>query len=345
MTDDPKRRRGGPTSRDVARALNIAQSTVSRAFTAGASISPALRSNIYATAEQIGYRPNLLARGLIAGRSRLVAVVLARQTNLLYPELLYELSGRLAEHGYQALLFPVDDDSQAASTDAAIAATIDKILAYRVDAVFSTGVINDRQASAIIGHHLPLVMFNRVFDLPVSSVSCDFEADARDLTRRLLASGHSVLGLVAGRVGSPVSEDVIRGVDAVAAQEGATVHRVHAAYAYESGADAVDALLDLAGRLPTALICVNDTVAAGCLDHLRDRYRAPVPDEVAVVAFEGSGPSGWRGYRLSGMRQPVAEMTAAAVELLLDTIERPTRNPERRLLRASLVQGSTAILG
>lgn len=334
MTNDRKRAApNGATSRDVANALNIAQSSVSRAFTPGASISPDLKRRILQMAEQVGYRPNLLARGLIAGRSKLIAVVLARQTNLLYPELLYELSGRLADEGYQVLLFPTDDDG-------AIENTIERVLAYRVDAVLSTGVISEAQARLIVGD-VPLVMFNSSFDLPISSVACDFCAGAKELASRLMRAGHDRLGLICGPKGSYVSEQVRRGVRAAVDAEGRHLATVEAPYAYESGAVALDALVR-GDPAPTAIICVNDTVAAGCLEHIRVQRAAKVPRDISIAAFEASGPAGWRGQQLTGMRQPVEEMTAAAVEILLAQIADPDRVPEQRLLRPRFVKGVTA---
>ena len=331
-------RSAAATSRDVARELDIAQSTVSRAFTPGASISPSLRTRIHETAERLGYRPNLLARSLIAGRSKLIAVVLARQTNLLYPELLYELSGRLAERGYQVLLFSTEDDG-------AIANTIERILAYRVDGVLATGVIDEDQAQAIVAHELPLVMFNRTFDLPISSVACDFAAGARDLVRGLARAGHRHIGLVAGPRHSFVSSEVERGVaTAVAAAAETTLTCVRMPYAYDAGSDAVESF-GLSSDFPSAIICVNDTVAAGCLDHLRQQGERSIPDDVSIVTFEGSGPAGWRGYQLTGMRQPIRQMAVAAVDILLDQITNEYHVAEHRLLAARFVEGTSAKLG
>lgn len=330
---------GPVTSRDVAKALNISQSTVSRAFTPGASVSPALRERIYAAAEKVGYRPNLLARGLIAGKSNLVGVVLARQTNLLYPELLYELSGRLSERGYQVLLFPT-------AQDAPVQDVIDRIWAYRVDAVLATGVLGEPDVQAFDKHGLPLVMFNRVFDMPISSICCDFAAGARDLTSRLLRAGHRDIGLISGHEDSYVGGEVERGVrSAIARHDDVRLTVVHADYAYASAASALDDLIRSAGGVPGAILCVNDTVAAGCLDQLRGPLGKHVPDDVSLAAFGGFGPSSWGSYQISGMVQPMEAMTTAAAEMLLERVADTTRSAERRLFLPSLSIGATARLG
>lgn len=327
---------GTATSRDIARELKVSQSTVSRAFTPGASISPALREKIYAVAERIGYRPNLLARSLIAGRSNLIGLVFQRETNLLYPELLYELSGRLSERGHQVLLFTIGEGES-------VHDAIDRIWSYRVDAVLATGIVDEEEAAAFDQHGLPLVMFNRVFDLPVSSVSCEFAAGARDLVARLIKAGHHEIGLIGGPEGSFVGAEVERGARAALKGQG-DLRIVHVDYRYESAVEAL-AMLQQGGKpLPRALFCVNDTVAAGCLDHLRGVMGLSVPGDISVVTFGGFGPARWQSYRLAGMEQPMAQMTAAAVDLLLNQVGDSARGVERRSFLPTLMEGDTAQL-
>lgn len=326
------------TSRDVADALGISQSTVSRAFTPGASISPALRERIHATAARLGYRPNLIARSLNAGESKLVGFVLSRQTNLIYPELVYELSGGLSERGYQLLLFTVPDDGD-------VTKTVERIWSYRVDAVLSTGVLDERQAQLFEPHALPLVMLNRVLNLPVSSVSCDFAGGAAGLVQRLLETGHRRFVLVAGPETSFVSAEVEAGVRrGLARAAGASLDVIAAEYQYECGRDAIARLAGEPEGLPDAVVCVNDTVAAGCLDQLRGPLGKNAPKDLSLVAFEGFGPATWESYQITGMRQPMAEMTASAIDVLLARIGHPERSVERRSFLPIFVPGATARL-
>lgn len=324
------------TSRDLAEAMKVSQSTISRAFTPGASISDGLRARIHAAAEEIGYRPNMLARSLNARDSKLIGFILARSTNLLYPELLYELSGRLAERGYQLLLFPIPEDGKAVDL-------VDQVRSFRVDAVFSTGVLVERQAASIVRHAVPLVMLNRVPKPPISSVSCDFVYGTQELTRRMLTLGKRRFGLVSGMPASAVGqvvESTLR--QALAECPGTSLTVVHTEYQYESGLDAADRLATAEGGLPEAVIVVNDTVAAGCLDRFRLGMGLRLPQDLSLLSFEAYGPSTWEGYQITGMRQPIGEMASAAVDLLLQLVNNPARSPEQRTFQPSFYPGATA---
>ena len=93
------------TSYDVAELAGVSQSAVSRVFQDGASASKDMRDRVLSAANKLGYRPNAIARGLITQRSNMVAVVITRQTNLYYPEVLVQLTQRFSECGIRVLLF------------------------------------------------------------------------------------------------------------------------------------------------------------------------------------------------------------------------------------------------
>ena len=97
------------TSQDVARLAGVSQSAVSRVFTPGASVSPAMAAKVREAADQLGYRPNVLARSLITGRSRIIGLVVAYLENQFYPMALEQLSRALQAEGYHILIFMAEN--------------------------------------------------------------------------------------------------------------------------------------------------------------------------------------------------------------------------------------------
>ena len=93
------------TSADVARLAGVSQSAVSRVFTPGASASKKTVEKVRAAADQLGYRPNSLARAMVSGRSRIIGLVVAYLENHFYPEALEKLSNALQARGYHVLMF------------------------------------------------------------------------------------------------------------------------------------------------------------------------------------------------------------------------------------------------
>ena len=106
------------TSQDVARLAGVSQSAVSRVFTPGASVSPAMAAKVREAADQLGYRPNVLARSLITGRSRIIGLVVAYLENQFDPMALEQLS-RALQADCILLIMASLSDAQAAELEAA----------------------------------------------------------------------------------------------------------------------------------------------------------------------------------------------------------------------------------
>ena len=98
------------TASDVAEKAGVSKWTVSRAFTSGAYISPDSRKRVMKVAEQLGYRPNLLARSLTKKRSNMVGLVVDEFTNLNILPVLNEVTRQLQRKGYSTMLLNINAD-------------------------------------------------------------------------------------------------------------------------------------------------------------------------------------------------------------------------------------------
>ena len=104
--------KGKVTSGDVAKLARVSQSAVSRAFNEGASVSDDMRARVHKAARKLGYRPNAIARAMISGQSRLIAVLVAYLDNQFYPIVLEQLSRALQDKGFHVLLFMAETGRQ-----------------------------------------------------------------------------------------------------------------------------------------------------------------------------------------------------------------------------------------
>ncbi|MEC9403674.1 MAG: LacI family DNA-binding transcriptional regulator, partial [Pseudomonadota bacterium] len=117
------------TSVDVARKAGVSQSAVSRYFTPGASVSKKMAEKIRIAADELDYRPNVLARAMITGKSRIIGLIVYYFENQFYPEAVEKLSIALQENGYHVLLF------MASNTINDVEPVIQEIMGYRVDGI------------------------------------------------------------------------------------------------------------------------------------------------------------------------------------------------------------------
>jgi DNA-binding LacI/PurR family transcriptional regulator len=147
------------TSLQVARQAGVSQSAVSRVFTPGASVSEATRDKVLRAANQLGYRPNVLARAMITGKSRIIGLVVAYLENQFYPEAVEKLSVALQEQGYHVLVF------MAAATVGDVEPVMREILDYQVDGIVLASVsMSSHLAARCDDAGIPVVLFNRAQD-------------------------------------------------------------------------------------------------------------------------------------------------------------------------------------
>jgi DNA-binding LacI/PurR family transcriptional regulator len=288
-------------------------------------------------AQELGYRPNAIAQGLITRRSNMVAIVISNLTNLHYPEVLAELTTRLSQRGIRVLLFSLSSESE-------IDEVLEQVLRYQVDGAIVAARLDADQLQAVGRAGIPLILYNReCSEAPASSVSCEFAAGETMLVDSLVAGGARRFAIIGGPTDSTVGEARVRGALerlAIAGIDSVPVERGD--FSYEGGEAATVRLLS-AGPLD-AIIAANDTMALGAMDAARLQYSLSIPEDLSVVGFDGVGPARWGSYSLTTVRQPVGRMAEAAVTMLLDRVEDPSIGPERRLFSGDLVRGSTARL-
>ena len=326
------------TSADVARHAKVSQSAVSRTFTPGASVSDETRRRVIASAEALGYRPNALARAMISGRSRLIALLVAYLDNQFYPIVLERLSRALQSRGYHVLLFMTDPGDQDR--------VVEQILQYRVEGiVMASATLSSNLARECAETGIPVVLFNRfVPSSPASSVTSDNWEGGRLVARFLADGGHRRIAFIAGAEDASTNRDREGGFVAGLLECGLTVFsRAVGDFDREKAACAARELF-AASRRPDAVFVANDHMAFAVVDVLRDELGLKVPDDVSVVGYDDVPHAAWGGYRLTTVAQPADAMIEATVRILGEQIEEGAVRQKAAMLPARLVvRGSARI--
>ena len=318
------------TSLDVARLAGVSQSAVSRCFTAGASVSEAMRNKVQEAARKLGYQPNAHARSLITGRSRIIGLVLSALENLYYPAVLERLAKRLQQDGYHLLIFIGDN---ANSDD-----LVEEILQYNVDGiVLGATTLSSALAQRCADASIPVVLFNRIMASgsagAVSSVRSDNVGGGRDIARFLVASGHQRIAYIAGREDSSTNLERERGFRDGLAELGQRIYaRAIGNYDVAQARQAARDLFGHAADRPDAVFVAGDQMAIAVLDTLRHELGLAVPHDVSVVGFDNVPQAAWASYELTTFEQPVEPMVEATVALLQGYLRQTQTPPSRNLV-------------
>ena len=326
------------TSLDVARHAGVSQSAVSRVFTPGASVSRQMADRVRASAEELGYRPNVLARSMITGKSRLIGLVVAYLDNQFYPEILEKLSTRLQAQGYHVLVF------MAQRTAGDIDAVLQEILDYQVDGIVLASVaISSSLAERCDAVGIPVVLFNRdQKDNRFSTVTSDNFASGRALADFLVAGGHRRIAYIAGWEGASTQRDREAGFRAGLAAHGRELFaRGVGNFQSDTAAAAAVEMFSESDR-PDAVFVANDHMAFAVMDVLRHRLGLRVPEDVSVVGFDDVQLAAWPSFDLTTVRQPSGRMVEATVTALMNKIERQDAAPQQVQVDAKLIVRGSA---
>ena len=328
------------TSAEVARRAGVSQSAVSRVFTPGASASPSTIEKVRKAAAELGYRPNVLARAMVSGKSRIIGLVVAYLENYFYPEALEKLSNALQAKGYHVLIF------MARQTADNVDDVVDEILDYQVDGIIAASVaLSSDLAQRCREAGVPIVFFNRTQgDRAFSAVTSDNRAGGRRVAEFLAAGGHRRIAHVAGWEGASTQAEREAGFREGLAAAGLPLHaRAVGNFVLDQARDAARALFAAPER-PDAVFVANDHMAFGVMDVLRYELGLSVPGDVSVIGFDDVPPAAWPAYDLTTVRQPAERMVAETVDLLLGQIDTPGGPVRRAVIDAPLVVRSSARL-
>ena len=308
------------TSQQVAELAGVSQSAVSRVYTPGASASKKTTAKVHKAAATLGYRPNVLARAMVSGKSRIIGLVVAYLENQFYPDAIEKLSTQLQENGYHVLIF------MASKTAGNIDSVVDEILDYQVEGIIVASVaLSSQLADRCRTAGIPIVLFNRSQDGEgLSCVTSDNFSGGAKAARFLLAGGHKKIGYIAGWEGASTQRDREFGFTAALQQAGSTL------FAREVGDFSMEKAIEATRRMflndaafkdrPDAVFVANDHMAFAVMDTLRFELGLRIPEDVSVISYDDVTAAAWPAYNLTTVRQCADQMVQETVRILMEQI-------------------------
>jgi LacI family transcriptional regulator len=331
------------TLRDVARRAEVHPGTVSRALNVEtrALVNEETARRVINAAEELGYKPNPMARGLKTNRSYTVGVLIPDLTNPLFPPIVRGIEDRLGEAGYTSLIANTEDDPERERAD---------VLALRtrqVDGFIAATARRDQDLlseMAAAGERVVLVN-RRLPDGSLPAVTGDDREGVRLAVEHITGLGHTRVAHLGGPQELSTGNQRYRGFLDAMGTAGMTVDeklvRFGHAFTEAEGARVCRELLE-DGAAFTAILAGNDLMALGCYDVLEERgLRCPA--DVSVIGFNDMRFADRFNPPLTTIRLPHYEIGAAAAELLLECLQDPDVEPHQVTLAPSLVvRASTA---
>ena len=314
MPDAPVR---PPTIRDVARVAGVSKSLVSLVFTNGDNVSGERRLRVLHAAAQLGYRPNLVAQSLSAGRRDIVAILVSNLHNPLFAEIVGAAKARLAEAGRRTMIMSaqVDDGAGGAVLDRD---NLDVLRDLRPSGLIAVGTIPDFRELAALTAMIPTVVASAIdaTDDVVATVRTDDDAGLDLVIAHLAARGVERIAFVGGDGGTVAAAREAAFRAAVEARQfGGRAWVEPAAFTEEGVREAVERLL-AEDRLPQAIVAFNDLTAVAVITAL-ETAGVPVPGGCRVVGYDDTTLAGIPRISLTSVDPDNRRIGREAAEALL----------------------------
>lgn len=315
------------TIKDIAKALNLSTSTVSRALRDSYEINPETKRLVLEYAEKMHYKPNPIALSLKENRSRSIGVMVPEIANHFFSQAINGIEAAAYARGYHLVIFQSQESYEREVEK------VEHLVARRVDGLImslSSQTTDIQHLHSLRERGMQLVFFDRIpAGIETHKVVADNVQGAFDATLHLLEKGHRRIAHITSQPGLSITGERLKGYLSALEQFGVPFDEdlvKYCSYAQEEVAANLDALFSLP-LPPDAFITASDRLALGYYAGLK-RRRIRIPQDVAFIGFSNLSVAELLNPAMSTVVQPAFEMGQTAAELLLNLIEKKPKQPE-----------------
>jgi DNA-binding LacI/PurR family transcriptional regulator len=335
------------TIKDIAIALGLSTSTVSRALRDSYEISPATKKIVLEYAEKINYRPNPIALSLKEKRSHSIGVIVCEIANSFFSQTIDGIESIAYSKGYNVIISQSHESYDREVID------LNYLASRSIDGLLISVSAETEDFSHLQSLHergLPIVFFDRAVEsIDTHKVIVDNNKGAYDATEHLIKSGYQRIANLAGSPHLSITKDRIKGyrnaieTNGLHYEEAYTQYCLHGGMVYEEVEKALDAMMALPNK-PDAIVASADKLTTNCIRYFKSK-NIRVPEDVALIGFSNLDIADLLSPSLSVVRQPAFAMGEIATELLLKMIEskRAVSEFENRVLPLEIMVRESSI--
>ena len=334
------------TIKDIAKALKLSTSTVSRALRDSYEISAETKRLVIDYAEKINYRPNPIALSLKEKRSRSLGIIVCEIANSFFSQVIDGMESVAHNRGYNVTFLQSHESFIKENLN------LEYLSSRSVDGLLISVSTETQDFSNLINLHkkgLPIVFFDRIVDeIDTHKVIINNYKGAYNAVNHLVEKGYKRIAYIANSELLTLTKDRLSGYEKVLKENNLTFDKNLIKYCSHGGMinDEVEKALDEIFALkkkPDAIFASSDKLTTGCLHYFK-KNNIKVPEQVALVGFSNNENSDLFYPPLTVLKQPAFEMGEIACNYLLELIEtkRPIKDYETRILDTELIVRDSA---
>lgn len=324
------------TIRDVAVAAGVSITTVSHVLNETRYVSDELRERVNRAMDELGYQPNVLARGLRSGQTKTIGLVVPDMSNLFFAEISRAVEDIIFKKGYSLIICNSDDNPEKQKTYFGV------LVAKQVEGIiFISTSFSEDFLGRLESTQIPIVFADREMPSTLADVVLiDNEYGGFLATNYLIQLGHKRIACITGPSELTPSADRVNGYYRALDEAGLPrrpEYVIAGDFHYHSGEKAMLHLLGLDPR-PEAVFVSNDMMAFGGIRAVRS-CNLRVPDDISIVGFDDILLAQASSPALTTVAQPLQKMAEHIVESLFVRMQATKLPPQRQriILKPELV--------
>lgn len=334
------------TIKDIAQALGLSTSTVSRALRDSYEISPETKKMVMEYAEKHNYHPNPIALSLKERRSRSIGVIVCEIANSYFSQVINGIESIAYKKGYNVIIAQSREsfDREMLNLQYLTSRSIDGLIISVSTETTDFGYLKELNRKG-----MPIVFFDRIVnEIDTHKVIADNYKGAYDATRHLLQSGYRRIAAISNPALLSITRERLAGFRAALSEMGVPAEESLIKYCQHGGMilpeveTVMEELLKMRPR-PDAIFTTADKLTINCLRLLKAKG-LKVPQDIGLLGFSNTDLTELLDPPLSVIKQPAFEMGELSMQLLLQLIEskRPVTEFETKMLSTELlIRGST----
>jgi DNA-binding LacI/PurR family transcriptional regulator len=329
------------TIKDIAKALGLSTSTVSRALRDSYEISPETKKLVLECAEKLNYRPNPVALSLKERKTRSIGVVVCEIANSFFSQVINGIESVAYDKGYNVIISQSHESYDREIVD------LQFLSSRGVDGILISVSTETSDYQHILNLHekgLPIVLFDRIAPgINTHTIITDNFKGAYEATEHLISNGYKKIAAISTSEFLSISTERLAGYKEALNANGIRISNDYIKHCFYGGMifseveESINQLMTLK-EPPEAIVTLSDKLTLGSLKTFK-RRGLRIPDDIAIVGFSNSDIAEITDPALTVVRQPAFEMGKASTELLLQLIEsrRPVTEFEKRILSTEFI--------
>lgn len=328
------------TLKDVAEKVGLSISAVSKILSGSLDFKEETRTTVFEAAQEIGYRPNALARSITnKGGYQTIGFFVPNIMNPFFAELVNEVEKRLSRHGFILMLCIFDDDATKMSK------FLQMLIETRAVGCIVAGSREDECAEDFRAARSFLNMVSIQADVDgIDRVDVTDEAGTYEMISYLIKEGHQKIGFLGYRFDISVLNNRLNGYYKALRDNQLPIEEqyiIEGAHDNQTIYECTQQLLALPER-PTAIHCINEFVAASAYLAIKDAGLS-IPEDISVTGFDGITISKLLSPKLTTIQDPIDMLASIAVDMLVDQVEHPDqyREPKQVYVQHRFLMGDS----